>query len=73
MVIALAGLAVVEHPVPDRMGLAAAGTVAVAVLVALTLLPALLGFAGTRALRPRQAAPAARRSRHGSGSAGRGW
>jgi len=31
------------------MGLAAAGTVVIAVLIALTLLPALLGFAGTRA------------------------
>ena len=30
------------------MGLAAAGTVAIAVLVALTLLPALLGIAGRR-------------------------
>ena len=30
------------------MGLAAAGTVAIAVLIALTLLPALLGFAGER-------------------------
>ena len=31
-----------------KMGLAAAGTVAVAVLIALTLIPALLGFAGTQ-------------------------
>jgi RND superfamily putative drug exporter len=33
------------------MGLAAAGTVAVAMLIAITLLPALLGFAGTRVTR----------------------
>jgi RND superfamily putative drug exporter len=46
VVIALAGLAVVNIPFLTVMGLAAAGTVAVAVLVALTLLPALLGFAG---------------------------
>ncbi|SCF91003.1 MMPL family transporter [Streptomyces sp. Ncost-T10-10d] len=44
VVIALAGLAVVGIPVLTRMGLAAAGTVVIAVLVAMTLLPALLGF-----------------------------
>jgi RND superfamily putative drug exporter len=42
------------------MGVGAAGTVLVAVLVALTLLPALLGFAGTR-LAPRPGSRAARR------------
>ncbi|MFI5495742.1 MMPL family transporter [Actinoplanes sp. NPDC051859] len=50
VVIALAGLAVVDIPFLTVMGLAAAGTVAVAVLVAITLLPALLGFAGARVL-----------------------
>src|SRR5690349_7606326 len=50
VVIALAGLAVVDIPFLTVMGLAAAGTVAVAVLVAITLLPALLGFAGRRVL-----------------------
>ncbi|MEU8228989.1 MMPL family transporter [Actinoplanes sp. NPDC048967] len=50
VVIALAGLAVVDIPFLTVMGLAAAGTVAVAVLVAITLLPALLGFAGQRVL-----------------------
>ncbi|MCU1640458.1 MAG: rane transport protein [Nocardia sp.] len=44
VVIALAGLAVVGIPVLTKMGLAAAGTVAIAVTIALTLLPALLGF-----------------------------
>ncbi|GIJ45591.1 membrane protein [Virgisporangium aliadipatigenens] len=48
VVIALAGLAVVGIPFLTQMGLAAAGTVAVAVVIALTLLPALLGFAGRR-------------------------
>lgn len=48
VVIALAGLAVVGIPFLTQMGVAAAGTVAVAVLIALTLLPALLGFAGRR-------------------------
>lgn len=59
VVIALAGLAVVGIPFLTAMGLAAAGTVAVAVLVAITLLPAFLGFAGdrvrSRAQRSRQA------------------
>lgn len=48
VVIALAGLSVVGIPFLTQMGVAAAGTVAVAVLIALTLLPALLGFAGRR-------------------------
>lgn len=46
VVIAIAGLAVVGIPFLTVMGLAAAATVATAVLVAVTLLPALLGFAG---------------------------
>ncbi|MET0495879.1 MAG: MMPL family transporter [Actinoplanes sp.] len=50
VIIALAGLSVVRIPFLTVMGLAAAGTVAVAVLVAITLLPALLGFAGTKIL-----------------------
>lgn len=48
VIIALAGLSVVRIPFLTVMGLAAAGTIAVAVLVALTLLPAVLGFAGDR-------------------------
>ncbi|WNM35668.1 MMPL family transporter [Streptomyces sp. Li-HN-5-11] len=48
VVIALAGLSVVNVPMLTKMGLAAAGTVAVAVLIALTLIPALLGYAGRR-------------------------
>ncbi|MFI7645853.1 MMPL family transporter [Micromonospora sp. NPDC049460] len=50
VVIALAGLAVVNIPFLTVMGLAAAATVTVAVLVAITLQPALLGFAGRRVL-----------------------
>ncbi|UCM91457.1 MMPL family transporter [Streptomyces marincola] len=50
VVIALCGLSVVGIPFLTVMGLAAAATVAVAVLVALTLLPAILGFAGPRVL-----------------------
>ncbi|MFJ8619299.1 MMPL family transporter [Streptomyces clavifer] len=48
VVIALAGLAVVNLPILTAMGLAAAGAVVIAVLVATTLVPALLGFAGER-------------------------
>ncbi|BCJ56494.1 membrane protein [Actinoplanes sp. NBRC 14428] len=48
VVIALSALSVVNMPVLTQMGLGAAGAVVVAVLIALTLLPALLGFAGAR-------------------------
>jgi uncharacterized membrane protein YdfJ with MMPL/SSD domain len=48
VIIALGGLAVVGIPFLTVMGLAAAGTVAIAVMIALTLLPAVLGFMGTR-------------------------
>ncbi|MFE4516254.1 MMPL family transporter [Kitasatospora sp. NPDC056783] len=46
VVVALAGLAVAGVPFLTVMGLVASGAVVVAVLVAITLLPALLGFAG---------------------------
>ncbi|MEU5430416.1 MMPL family transporter [Streptomyces olivoreticuli] len=63
VVIALAGLAVVNIPMLTKMGLAAAGTVAIAVLIALTLIPALLGFAPRKVLarkdRKRDGRPAA--------------
>ncbi|MFE2705550.1 MMPL family transporter [Streptomyces mirabilis] len=48
VVIAMTGLTVVGIPYLTAMGLAAAGAVLIAVLVATTLLPAILGFAGTR-------------------------
>ena len=51
VVIALVGLMIVQIPFLTVMGLAAAGTVTIAVLVSLTLLPALLGFAGPRLAR----------------------
>ncbi|MFF7257230.1 MMPL family transporter [Streptomyces microflavus] len=50
VVIALVGLAVVNIPMLTKMGFAAAGTVAIAVVIALTLVPALLGFAGKRVM-----------------------
>ncbi|MFD6825783.1 MMPL family transporter [Streptomyces sp. NPDC060085] len=56
VIVALAGLSVVNIPVLTKMGLAAAGTVAVAVLIATTLVPALLAFAPVRVLRRRDRA-----------------
>ncbi|MCX5124772.1 MMPL family transporter [Streptomyces sp. NBC_00347] len=50
VVIALVGLAVVNIPMLSKMGFAAAGTVVIAVFVALTLVPAMLGFAGKKVL-----------------------
>lgn len=47
---ALAGLSVVGISFLTEMGLAATATVAVAVLIALTMLPALMGFAGRQIL-----------------------
>ena len=46
VVIALVGLAVVGIPFLTVMGLCAAAAVAIAVLIAITLVPAMLGFAG---------------------------
>jgi RND superfamily putative drug exporter len=48
VIIALCGLTVVGIPFLSVMGLAAAASVTVALLIALTLLPAMLGFAGTK-------------------------
>ncbi|HEX2130999.1 MAG TPA: MMPL family transporter [Actinophytocola sp.] len=59
VVIALAGLAVVGIPFLTQMGVAAAATIVVAVLVAVTLVPAVLSYLGTRALpRKQRTAPA---------------
>src|SRR4051795_8034680 len=58
VIIALSGLAVVGIPFLTVMGVGAAGTVLVAVGVALALLPALLGFSGARRPRPPPPAPA---------------
>jgi len=60
VVIAMVGLSVVGIPFLTVMGLCAAGSVLVAVAVAVTLLPALLGFAGQR-LAPRTGSRTARR------------
>ena len=57
VVIALVGLSVVNIPMLTKMGIAAAGTVVIAVLIALTMIPALLGYAG------RKVRPAGKKSR----------
>ncbi len=62
VVIALAGLSIVGIPFLSTMGLAAAGTVAIAVLVAITLLPAFLSYGGARVL--------PRKQRNGGGNGG---
>jgi putative drug exporter of the RND superfamily len=66
VVIALAALSVVGVPFLTQMGLAAALTVAIAVVIALTLLPAMLGFAGRRVLGKHARAPRTRDPEAGS-------
>lgn len=51
VIIALSALAVVQIPFITTMGLAASATVAVAALIAITLVPAMLGIAGKRIFR----------------------
>ncbi|NGO69470.1 MMPL family transporter [Streptomyces boncukensis] len=72
VLIALAGLSVVNIPILTKMGLAAAGAVAIAVLIATTLIPALLGFAGDRALSRKERARVRNASGADPGAAGGG-
>jgi RND superfamily putative drug exporter len=51
VIIALCGLSVVGIPFLTVMGLAAAAAIVVALLIALTLLPAILGFAGMKVVK----------------------
>ncbi|MFI5896782.1 MMPL family transporter [Actinoplanes sp. NPDC051513] len=67
VVIALAGLSVAGIPFLTEMGLAAAATVVIAVLVAITLVPAVLGIIGLKAL------PRKKRSQQESSDEGRGF
>ncbi|MFI6007560.1 MMPL family transporter [Streptomyces sp. NPDC051243] len=69
VIIALAALSVIGIPFLTVMGLGAAGAVLVAVLAAITLVPALAGFAGTR-LTPKPGSKAAQRATDPDGSAG---
>jgi RND superfamily putative drug exporter len=74
VVVALAGLGLVGVPFLTAMGLAAAGTVLTAVAVAVTLLPAMLGFVGLRILpRGRRKAAAHARELSGFGFRWAGW
>jgi RND superfamily putative drug exporter len=66
VVIALSGLSVVGIPFLTVMGLGAAMTVLISVCVAITLIPALLAFAGER-LRPKSGSRAERRERAAAG------
>ena len=54
VVVSLSGLSIIGISFLTTMALVAAGTVIIAVLVALTLLPALLGFVGERLVTPKQ-------------------
>ncbi|MFE4831974.1 MMPL family transporter [Streptomyces sp. NPDC056672] len=74
VVIALAGLSVVGVPTLTKMGLAAAATVVIAVLIAVTLVPAVLGFA-PKAVLSRKVRKALREALqdgdgHGAGASG---
>jgi RND superfamily putative drug exporter len=73
VIIALAGLVVVNINFLTEMGLAAAATVAISVLLALTLLPALLGFAGTKVAASHIALPRTKRRSPDATTFGRRW
>ncbi|WMX46613.1 MMPL family transporter [Streptomyces roseicoloratus] len=72
VVIALVGLAVVNIPMLTKMGFAAAGTVVIAVLIALTLIPALLGFAGNKVV-ARKERKGPKKDTDGKPNAGTRW
>ncbi|MFJ5280904.1 MMPL family transporter [Streptomyces parvulus] len=72
VVIALAALAVTGIPFLTIMGLAGAGTVLIAVLVAISLLPAVLGVFGER-MRPRRPGRKSGRRNRALGSWGLAW
>jgi RND superfamily putative drug exporter len=69
VIIALAALSIIGIPFLTTMGLGAAAAVLIAVLAAITLLPAIAGFAGYR-LTPKADTRAARRARHAAKAAG---
>jgi RND superfamily putative drug exporter len=66
VVIGMLGLLVLRMPLLNGVAIAAAATVALTVLASLTLLPAMLGFTGTRLARPSRL----RLRRAGPGSGG---
>ncbi|RZQ62414.1 MMPL family transporter [Amycolatopsis suaedae] len=65
VVIALAGLAVAGIPFLTQMGIAAAATIVVAVLIAVTLVPAVLSYLGRRVLPKRERSGAGPRPERG--------
>ncbi|MGW7213319.1 MMPL family transporter [Streptomyces collinus] len=69
VIIALAALSIIGIPFLTIMGLGAAGAVLIAVLAAITLVPAVAGFAGSR-LTPQPNSRAARRAADTEGSIG---
>ncbi|KUG56813.1 RND transporter [Serinicoccus chungangensis] len=78
VIIALVALTLTGIPFLGVMGIVAAATVAIAVLVAITLTPAMLSLMGERVL-PRRARPGSAQGRHEESPAeqaddlGRGW
>ncbi|MFF7594233.1 MMPL family transporter [Streptomyces mirabilis] len=72
VVIALAGLSVIGIPMLTKMGLAAAGAVMVGVFIALTLVPALLGF-WPNAVLSRKARKRGRIKEGGANNGGSRW
>ncbi|WP_416416383.1 MMPL family transporter [Paenarthrobacter aromaticivorans] len=73
VIIALAGLSVVGIPFIAEMGVAAAFAVAVAVLMSLTLLPALMAFMGRRALPKRERQQRVNSTAQGTSRSGKGF
>ncbi|WP_433590755.1 MMPL family transporter [Nocardia sp. CA-145437] len=73
VIIALAALSVIGIPFLTVMGLAASGAVLVAVAVAITLLPALAGFAGPRLTPPAGSRAERRAATTGANSLGARW
>ncbi|QIZ00799.2 MMPL family transporter [Streptomyces sp. S1D4-11] len=69
VIIALAALSVIGIPFLTTMGLGAAGAVLIAVLAAITLVPAIAGFAGSR-LAPKHGSRAAKRAADTEGGTG---
>ncbi|WP_405923450.1 MMPL family transporter [Streptomyces sp. NBC_00035] len=67
VIIALAALSVIGIPFLTTMGLGAAGAVLIAVLAAITLVPAVAGFAGSR-LAPKSGSRAGRRAADAEGA-----
>ncbi len=67
VVIGVLGLLVLRQPLMNGVAVAAAATVAMTVLAALTLLPALLGFTGTRLVKPSRFRVPGLRHRPGEG------